>query len=264
MQFKTVSSINEYIDLVANDTANWQYYNEYGSPWFRGQSDSNLPPLPSVYRKHKGFYDEFNLTRTFRERSSTLADTPSRGEVDKWLFLMQHNGLPTRLLDWTESPLIALFFAVNTDKNSDRAVWMLHPLELNFYSISNRILPNTWTVHNSGCLNFHAAFNKGPVREGNVTESALPVAVPAYYCHPRMFAQKSCFTIHGTDKRDFESIFCNHEIVENGYFIKYVIPSSVAHKIKIELTSLGITYSTVYPDLEGIGKELKERFVRKL
>ncbi len=134
-------------------------------------------------------------------------------------------------------------------------------VRVNFYSIKERVLPNTWTLHNGGCLNFHAAFSTNhPVREGDVTESDLPVAVPAYYCHPRMFAQKSCFTIHGTDQRDFETIFCNHEIVQNGYFVKYVIPSSVANNIKIELKSLGITYSTVYPDLEGLAKELKERF----
>jgi len=261
LNFKTIKSINEYISFIANDTRDWQYDDNYGSPWFRGQSDSSLPPLPSVYRKHDGVYDEFNLTRTFRERSSTIADTPNRSEVDKWLFLMQHNGLPTRLLDWTESSLIALFFTVNTDKSCDRAIWMLHPLELNFYSIKERVLPNTWTLNNSGCLNFHAAFRTNhPVCEKGVTESTLPVAVPASYCHSRMFAQKSCFTIHGTDKRDFESIFCNHEIVENGYFVKYVIPNSEAYNIKIELMSLGITYSTVYPDLEGLAKELKERF----
>ena len=129
MNVKTIKSINEYITSIANDTKYWQYCDKYGSPWFRGQSESGLSPIPSVYRKHEGIYDEFNLTRTFRERSSTLADTPGRNEVDKWLFLMQHNGLPTRLLDWTESPLVAFFFAVYTDKKCDRAIWMIHPLE---------------------------------------------------------------------------------------------------------------------------------------
>ena len=44
----------------------------------------------------------------------------------RWLELAQHYGVPTRLLDWTENALIALYFACESNKNCDAVVWMLH------------------------------------------------------------------------------------------------------------------------------------------
>jgi hypothetical protein len=50
----------------------------------------------------------------------------------EWYFLMQHSGAPTRLLDWTEGALIALYFAVRNKLDAtDAAVWVLDPWSLN-------------------------------------------------------------------------------------------------------------------------------------
>ncbi len=92
--------------------------------WFRGQpSDENMPLLPPIFRPSVGgdspsetasvekvLIEQFQLRQpSIRLECQSLFD---------WLVVMQHHGLPTRLLDWTENILVALFFAVNSRQHS--------------------------------------------------------------------------------------------------------------------------------------------------
>ena len=66
-----------------------------------------------------------------------LSQVPDRKSTDQWLFLARHLGLPTRLLDWTENALLALYFAIHADESDEPIVWMLDPFALNELSISD-------------------------------------------------------------------------------------------------------------------------------
>jgi hypothetical protein len=107
-----------------------------GEPvWFRGQSEFNWKLTPSVARVTGGIDAEFALVKRFKQNALSFLTNRPLSEWD-WLFLMQHYGVPTRLLDWTESPLVALYFAVSEIDHlgEDGALWCLLPKELNVHA----------------------------------------------------------------------------------------------------------------------------------
>jgi len=196
-----------------------------------------------------------------------VSTTPT-GRLDQWLFLMQHYGLPTRLLDWTESPVLAMFFAVSQWLESEQpeekyrspqmAVWMLHPIELNRLS-GMPGFPNTWTGDHYGAQTFRLAFHPSD-EHAPIMASTLPFAVQASAVDRRVVVQRSCFTIHGKDNRDFDTMLAGTPLVSNGHFLKFIIPREVARQVLVDLDAMGISFSTVYPDLAGLAKELRVRF----
>jgi len=140
-----IKNFADLLDRIRKDTAAWTKVG-FAKPWFRGQSNKSNPPLPSIFREGNDKH-ELHLSTNFRLVAPGLGDTPETGRIDQWLFLMQHVGLPTRLLDWTESPLAAAFFATEKaatrEIENDAAIWAIDPIELNNLSRINDF-PNTW------------------------------------------------------------------------------------------------------------------------
>ena len=125
-----VNNIGTYVELITRIDAEQQY-----RMWFRGQSDYSWGLVPSVQRKDgMGEHYEQYITTNFMIHTMRLnPSVPQRYDRASWLTLMQHYGLPTRLLDWSESPLVALYFALSSDEDAkaDAAVWVLNPMKLN-------------------------------------------------------------------------------------------------------------------------------------
>lgn len=278
-----VRSVRELLDKIDEHTTGWGCGGNV-RPWFRGQADAGEPLLPSVLRVERGDdgqeyeYDEVRMTLMFRLKALAFAggqQTPETSRLDQWLFLMQHYGLPTRLLDWTENPLASCFFAAAraverpNDEHKDRAhmgIWMIHPLELNFRSVAEREFPNTWAAGKRAVDTIKIAFgtaNEQVWKLGKVhcfPPSELPIAVQPSNVAARVAVQRSCFTIHGTNREDFETLFSNTDLVQRNFVRKYVLPRASAEALLDELERMGVSHSTLFPDFEGLAKELKRRF----
>jgi hypothetical protein len=124
---KTVKSISDFVRLLSVDQDSFD-----GVHWYRGQSDVSWPLLPG-YTRLKSAPPETSLFNEFRQSAAMLAEFVPRESFD-WLMLMQHYGVPTRLLDWTENPMTALYFALSgrdKHKGKDAAFWLLKPTVLN-------------------------------------------------------------------------------------------------------------------------------------
>jgi hypothetical protein len=244
-----IASVRGFVNQVLQDTDRLPRHGSH-RPWFRGSESIQHLAIPAVNRR---MYNELHMVTTFRNRAPAYGPVPDRSELDKWLFLMQHTGLPTRLLDWTESALMALFFAVWKDSTDDGVVWMLDPIQLNRTAIDFDGFPNTWT--GGGIEYFKVPFGTAPAPPGH------PVAVQTTYIHARMSAQKSCFTIHGSNNTSFEEQFADAALVSQGYLRKYVVRRSGVAKIRNQLRLLGVSHATAFPDLDGLSREISDDFL---
>ena len=124
---------------------------EHNVLWFRGCGKSSYPLIPLLYRhpslkQVKELLDlEEKIANRFKQRCVPYLNEPKTfigvAAYWEWLFRMRHSGVPTRLLDWTENPFIALYFAISsapydiakypTGYEDDVAVWVLDPCAWN-------------------------------------------------------------------------------------------------------------------------------------
>lgn len=219
--------------------------------WFRGHSDSTWALTPSLYRApYKLDYEQTLMTRFKQNALPLLSYRPETSW--EWLFLMRHHGCPTRLLDWTESPLVALFFACeknNDHESKDAHLWCLLPTVLN----------EQW-----GLTGAHPgdipAFGVGPYLEDFSPEKILltpglkrqPAAAIAPREAGRMLVQQSVFTVHHVKTDSLESY------ADLAHLWRLVIPAAAKPRIRKELATLGISQLSIFPDLDSVAKLASE------
>jgi len=138
------TNLSKFFDVVRKVISEWEgSTNEYIDPWFRGQHNADQELIPSLYRygdeiDEDDFRDEFAF-KAFPYLHQMRAQDPW-----EMYALMQHYGLPTRLLDWSEAALVALYFAVSADSPSnDAGVWMLNPWSFNKATLNTRWILDT-------------------------------------------------------------------------------------------------------------------------
>jgi hypothetical protein len=253
------ASLSEYIAFVERQTDNL---------WYRGVGDSGYELKPSLYR-HPELTDasllyekEFEILKKFKQRSIPYIERDLRGSEDlSILFIMQHYRVPTRLLDWTENPYIGLYFALTEAKykkvktepeyETDAAVWVLSPSLWNQRALDEEPSPGIISPPDDDHLNGY--------KPGSPYRKPEPIALYGDYNSSRIVAQKGVFTLFGNRTRPMEQSYIVNDYPQDS-LRKLIFKKEHIKKILNVLIRTGITDSVVFPDLEGLAKELKRQF----
>ncbi len=258
------TSLPEFIQRIAEIESAWTTKRD-GAPglWFRGSGKSTWALIPKLYRTNKsinlvlGIEDE--IREEFIRRAPALTAFHPANEWE-WYFLMQHYGAPTRLLDWTESPLTALYFAVKDNEGlQDAAVWVLDPWWLNDKVVGKGLgvlPPGSPGLAKSDIKRYRAWLPARFEAKGKL-KTPSPVAIFPTQFDRRIAAQRSCFTIHGRRPKTLDQLFPR----DSDKIAKIIIPSYVISEMRDELIDYCTDEATIFPDLEGLGKAVSRNWL---
>jgi hypothetical protein len=236
--------------------------------WYRGCGKSSHELKPTLFR-HPDNKDteklialESDILARFKERSVPYQERPLANDWE-YLFLMQHFRVPTRLLDWTENPYIALYFAATSSPflvkggklefEGDAALWILEPVPWNRRALQH-------IGFKGGILSSSSEFLKSyqPAQDYEYLNSE-PVALYGIHNSPRIVAQRGVFTIFGKNSSPMETIYREHDFPAD-CLIKLVLPKNSLPNLLASVVSIGYADSVVFPDLEGLAKEIRRFF----
>jgi hypothetical protein len=273
VDLETVESLDRFVKEVSAHAEKWQGMwdrRKHSSwlPWFRGEenADWTMALTPKLYRtKHRlkeVLRQEQDLRLEFKRRGSQLAGEGKPSDHWERYFLMEHYGVPTRLLDWSDGALVALYFALKTVKGShDAAVYMLDPWWLN--TLVYKKLPIAKRERSLGTALPDWEEAKPYLSENEFDNEYVgpkfPLAIDPSHIARRFAAQRSRFTIFGRDVDGLRKI-CAKVPETDCRLCRIPIKRKAVPTMRRDLARCGISESTIFPDLEGFGRELSAIF----
>ncbi len=251
-----------------------EYFRNLSSTWiFRGQCsakwglESSLERVVKDYKPADRVSVEKFFIFQFKRRAHNCLNPSllpkNERDILEWLALMQHHGAPTRLLDFTKSPYIATFFAIEK-ADEDCAVWAIDKgwcllqsstkiaNKLNFGNLNSLefLLRNPETLPDI----FAAAFFQSP----NIP---CALAVEPYRMNERLNVQQGCFLCPGDVRRSFqENLLDSDQLVGvQGYIRKLVIPQKIQNEALYDLQLMNINRASLFPGFDGFAQSLKDQ-----
>ncbi len=253
--------------------------------WYRGIKDASLSVLPGLY--WRGFEDEWDLAADFVSQAPQFLTESQRiifkGDLEapwEWYFLMQHYGIPTRLIDWTESPLVALYFAVEEFEGEEKpsttpCVWVIEPNQLNAKSIDFEGI-----VVPGGEFSQHWLYQFSPEEKTrcepkeprrfrydrkNYTNDK-PLAIYPVRSNPRILAQQGVFTVHGSSTEGLDEIVGVSDGTRSetsSELIKIEIDPAKAPSVRKDLDLLQVHRLALFPELPALAGRVLQRAIQE-
>jgi hypothetical protein len=274
MKPEKVKSLGDFTTRVCDIRTDWSIA-EDNELWFRGEKrdyeTTRLRPVlyrPPVNRSLKPIPDllkiEDDLFDAFQRSNSPLYDGPIEGDFDGYL-LMQHHGGPTRLLDWSDGSLMALHFALRNKQgdDSDSVVYVLDPNRLidRLNGLAETIqLQQRWAEHvkanptNDEDDESSIYLPASPGDERALELPPVPLVLQFPFISRRVAAQRSQFIVFGSDPS-----WLSNEVTKVDSPIRCItIDGTRTRAIRAELRECGVTESVIFPDLDGLGRELNQ------
>jgi FRG domain-containing protein len=255
-KLKTASTISQFVEWTEEVADLCAGSEDYESPWFRGAASSQFKLIPSLYRSAAGRerYSDDELRAEFKRRALPLVAERAPRDNWEWYSLMQHYGAPTRLLDWTDSALVALYFAISSYRPTDNgtapltpAVWALNPWRLNSKTVQGfgPIVPEVTDVGKY----LRPVYSKEQLPQ-------FPIALDPTFIAQRMLVQHSHFTLHGHDTRGLDEMMTDLHLEDTLFRVVIRNEDESIKILRQRVALLGITETTIFPDLAGLGREL--------
>ena len=241
MDKMTVTSVAELCSVIERDQ--FQDDNNDGTTViYRGLSDIKFQLIPKAGRfskpRSKGEPINEKLMFELFQRSSvglTHQDCDNKWEL---IAVAQHHGMATRLMDWTRSPLVAAYFAVqnpNERYKSDEQTGMSD----RFVRIEPSSVIYAWRVQNID-------LSKAPPNDPFDLQSDVVRYVPRHVT-PRIKAQSGLFSVHKDPRIE----------LNDPTLIQLEIPFIFRGPIKKSLYRLGVHEATIYPDIDGTARHIE-------
>ena len=244
----TVKKFQDFLNIVTPHAARKYMY--------RGQNNYEYKLESSLFRafsrnKRSRFKEDWDtkkfnslgyekeMLETFKRNAHIfLQHFPEESKPFDWLALMQHYGAPTRLLDFSFSPYIALFFAISGATDKDAAVYCIDYEKFKEFSLTKDFTFDKFFENKSKSLK----------------DSTITWFEPSFV-NERLFAQQGVFLVPNTLEYSHEEIL--NETDFKDFLIKIKITPEAFSDIIKELYKMNITASTVYTGFEGFCKSFE-------
>ncbi len=260
-----INTVDEVMRMLADQTRDEKINRLRSDYYYRGQRNVNYKMSTSLYRncgsRHKEL--ESSILRYFTKYAS-IEDPTLNGSVWKQMIMGQHYGLPTRLLDWTRSPLVALHFAVDeTDfrkmDKRDCVVWRMNIKDMNreLPEKYKRALEDRQTSTFSVELLHSVAHSLEQYDLDMGTGTMVNLEPPSI--SQRIINQYSFFSVIPSAITDIEAFFEEH----TRQTVRFVINKDIRWDIRDLLDQYNVNERIIYPGLDGLTKWItRHYFVR--